>query len=132
MIGLIPFPKVLVLCEMQSVLSRIWTRVAVSISYDDNHYTTGTSIPPYHPSLLAGRLSWILYPHKANVSPCWSPGTGTSLCRSPEENVVYEFVLAFQAVSRMSYSSYLDGFWDNFLVGWYFQDLFKTAWNILR
>ena len=28
---------------MLSVLSRIWTRVAVSISYDDNHYTTGTS-----------------------------------------------------------------------------------------
>ena len=26
---------------MQSVSSRIWTRVAVSISYDDNHYTTG-------------------------------------------------------------------------------------------
>ena len=31
------------LCEMQSVLSRIWTRVVVSISFDDNHYTTGTS-----------------------------------------------------------------------------------------
>ncbi len=31
------------LCEMQSVSSRICTRVAVSISYDDNHYTTGTS-----------------------------------------------------------------------------------------
>ena len=30
------------LCEMQSVSSRIWTRVAVSISYDDNHDTTGT------------------------------------------------------------------------------------------
>ena len=29
---------------MQSVSSRIWTRVAVSISYDDNHYTTGTSL----------------------------------------------------------------------------------------
>ena len=29
---------------MQSVLSRIWTRVAMSISYDDNNYTTGTSI----------------------------------------------------------------------------------------
>ena len=28
---------------MQSVSFRIWTRVAVSISYDDNHYTTGTS-----------------------------------------------------------------------------------------
>ena len=29
---------------MQSVSSRIWTRVAVSISYDDYDYTTGTSI----------------------------------------------------------------------------------------
>ena len=29
---------------MQSVSSRICTRVAVSISYDDNHYTTGTSL----------------------------------------------------------------------------------------
>ena len=29
---------------MQSVSSRIWTRIAVFISYDDNNYTTGTSI----------------------------------------------------------------------------------------
>ena len=28
---------------MQLAWSRIWTRVAVSISYDINHYTTGTS-----------------------------------------------------------------------------------------
>ena len=28
---------------MQLAWSRIWTRVAVSISYNDNHYTTGTS-----------------------------------------------------------------------------------------
>ena len=27
---------------MLSVSSRIWTRVTVSDSYDDNHYTTGT------------------------------------------------------------------------------------------
>ena len=27
---------------MQSVSSRIWTRVAVSISYDNNYYTMGT------------------------------------------------------------------------------------------
>ena len=27
---------------MQSVESRIWTRIVVSISYDDNHYTTIT------------------------------------------------------------------------------------------
>ena len=34
---------------MQSVSYRIWTRVTVSISYDDNDYTTGTSkkIPNY-------------------------------------------------------------------------------------
>ena len=38
-IGFIPFPSVLVLCEIQSVSSRIWTRAAVCISYDDNHYT---------------------------------------------------------------------------------------------
>ena len=42
-IGFIPFLRVLVLCEMQIAWFRIWTRVAVSISYDDNHYTTGTS-----------------------------------------------------------------------------------------
>ena len=29
---------------MQSVSSRIWTRIVVSISYHDNHYTMGTSI----------------------------------------------------------------------------------------
>ena len=28
---------------MQSVSSRIWTRVTVYISYDCNHYTTGIS-----------------------------------------------------------------------------------------
>ena len=38
-VGFIHFLRVLVLCEMQSVASRIWTRVAVSICYDDNHYT---------------------------------------------------------------------------------------------
>ena len=36
------FLSILVLCEMQSVSSKIWTRIAVSISCYDNHYTTGT------------------------------------------------------------------------------------------
>ena len=36
-IEFIPFPRVLVLCEMQSVSSSIWTRITVSISYDDNN-----------------------------------------------------------------------------------------------
>ena len=47
--GFIPFPRVLVLCAMQSVSSRIWTCVTVSIPCDDNHYTTGTSMNPLIP-----------------------------------------------------------------------------------
>ena len=43
-IGFIPFPRVLVQCEMQSVSSTIWTRVAVFISYDDNHYHSPKSL----------------------------------------------------------------------------------------
>ena len=43
-IRFIPFPRVLVLCEMESVSSRIWTCVAVFIFYNDNHYTTGNLI----------------------------------------------------------------------------------------
>ena len=38
---------------MQSVSSRIWTRVAVSISYDDNDYTTGTYLFGYDNHLFA-------------------------------------------------------------------------------
>ena len=33
------FPRLLILCKMQTALYRIWTRVAMTISYDDNHYT---------------------------------------------------------------------------------------------
>ena len=36
----IPFFKLWVQWEMQTDLSRIWTRVTVPISYDENHYTT--------------------------------------------------------------------------------------------
>ena len=39
-IGCTSFPRVLALCGIQIALSRIWTRVAVSIYYDGNHYTT--------------------------------------------------------------------------------------------
>ena len=42
-VGFIPFPTILVLCEMQTALSRFWTQVAESISYDQNHYTMSTS-----------------------------------------------------------------------------------------
>ena len=48
---------------MQSVSSRIWTRVAVSISYDDNHYTTGTSCVAKY-KLLKDRVAEKLYEKK--------------------------------------------------------------------
>ena len=78
-IGFIPFPRVLVLCEMQWISSRIWTRVAVSISYDDNHYTTGTS---WH---LAGEIRGVYnFPNGINlkVNENCAPGVRTRLSRS--------------------------------------------------
>ena len=39
---------------MQLVSSRIWKRVAVSISYDDNHYTTGSSY-----IFIANVIAWL-------------------------------------------------------------------------
>ena len=78
-IGFIPFPRVLVLCEMQSVSSRIWTCVAVSISYDDNNYTTGTSMIYWYISITKKKIRafrkkqlhiWNQYIKKDNNN-CW-------------------------------------------------------------
>ena len=59
-IRFIPFPRVLVLCEMQSASSRIWTRDAV---YNANHYTTGTSLHRLTRSFrwccLLGYVEWL-------------------------------------------------------------------------
>ena len=43
MVGFIPFLEVLAQCEMQTALFRVWTRIAETISYDNNHYTMITS-----------------------------------------------------------------------------------------
>ena len=66
-IGFIPFPRVLVLCEMQSVSSRIWTRIAMSISYDDNHYT---SVHVYRCNICICRCKHItmsVYVYRCNI-----------------------------------------------------------------
>ena len=42
---------------MQSVLSRNWTRIAVFISCDDNHYTTGTSSMIFSDFRACGSIS---------------------------------------------------------------------------
>ena len=38
-VGFIPFSRGLAIWKMQTAFSRIWTQVAMSIFYDDNHYT---------------------------------------------------------------------------------------------
>ena len=43
-VGFILFPRVLTLYEMQTATSRIWTRVAISISCDVNHHNTNICI----------------------------------------------------------------------------------------
>ena len=41
----IHFPRALELFEIQAALSRIWTCITLSISYDDDHYIAGLSLP---------------------------------------------------------------------------------------
>ena len=78
-IGFIPFPRVLVLCEMQSVSSRIWTRIAAFISYGDNDYTTGTYI-----FLLVSALCSL------KAIECKVLLVGQNWCTHLLENVTYE------------------------------------------
>ena len=91
-IGFIPFPRVLVLCEMQSVSSRIWTCVAVSCRQDLN--LCPISITPLH------------YRH-LHLSPLWSPPY-FFLCFLPSmlttlslslSHTLPQFVLCFQCLS---------------------------------
>ena len=51
-IGFIPFPRVLVLCEMQLAWSKFELVSPCPFSYDDNHYTTAT----YYPSRKLSKL----------------------------------------------------------------------------
>ena len=41
-VGFILFPRALALCEMQTVLSRIWTHISEFIFYYGNRYTTNS------------------------------------------------------------------------------------------
>ena len=51
---------------MQSVSSRVWTCVTVSISYDDNHYTMGTSKPQLS-SIWLSSLSGVTTPGQSGA-----------------------------------------------------------------
>ena len=55
------------LCEMHLVSARIWTHVAVSISYNDNNYTTGTS----HNYLFIIKIFNVCHHHHHVVPLAW-------------------------------------------------------------
>ena len=64
---------------MQSVSSKIWTRVAVSISYDDKplhhgHLPKGSTSPSYNPSLI---LFWFNF-----YILCWTSEEPVILMKS--------------------------------------------------
>ena len=63
---------------MQLAWSRIWTRVVVSISYDDNHYTTGTSMKFF--SCVRGELET---EHNCNILTHTLMAITAFLSRSP-------------------------------------------------
>ena len=86
---------------MQSVSSRIWTRVAVSISYDSNHYTTGRNINSYYSNTDQDSQE-----HKINVTmtnqtasqfPFWGCRSFISLSLCEKKNFVgtYGFPIYF-------------------------------------
>ena len=62
--GFIPFTKALTLCEMQSVLSGVWSRVTESIFYDDINYKTITTIF----CLMASKQPWVM---QYEIYPGW-------------------------------------------------------------
>ena len=87
-IGFIPFPRVLVLCEMQWASSRIWTRIAVSISNDDNHYTTGTKKVVYIPScclFVGSGLVWTITIRPRAHYLCTISDKNVSACKRVKE-----------------------------------------------
>ena len=57
------------------------------------------SIHSYWPSLLTSLLDGIQYSHRTKVSRFFcSANIGVSMCRSPLENITYEFVLGAQHI----------------------------------
>ena len=134
---------------MQSVSSRIWTRVAVSISYGNNHYTTGTSKSSKDIPNFAGRTETLnsLLPSIHNIHRAWQVFWTVSsvltmlmyvstrwsfLCLNSYEKVIYKFELTSPAVPNMPRVTgwvvrwEVYGFTDPVFKVCYFQELFSS------
>ena len=75
-IGFIPFLRVLVLCEMQSVSSRIWTRITVSISYDDR-YQDQSLLPTSNNTGILSTYTQLLLTESEQETPRLNKGHGS-------------------------------------------------------
>ena len=90
-------------------------------------------------SFLAGLLGCILCLHRANLSPCWSVNTGTSICGYPLKKSHLWMRLCFTSsvthvlfvLTWMASEMCVRCPHSNYLVGRCFQDLFKTTISIL-
>ena len=76
-----PFPRIFTQCKTQTASSRIWSRVADSISYDENHNAKRVFLDnhriPYQ--ILSGVISdWELAPMQAvlTLTLCITSSTG--------------------------------------------------------
>ena len=127
---------------MQSVSSRIWTHVAVSISYDDNHYTTGTSIiilwlfQSVYLVIAFGKSPWR---HTVFTQIWWisfSPSANTARM-SIERRFFSSYLLLQQIPACLAHFTWMvleiGSKWpySSCFLRCCFQDLFKTAFNIL-
>ena len=59
---------------MQSVSSKIWTRVAICISYDDNHYSTDTFSSALRLSVNLSSTELIPETLELEVADAWKTG----------------------------------------------------------
>ena len=122
---------------MQSVSSRIWTRVAVSIFYDDNHYTTGTSkfIIIIRKKYPTSRLICILYRLKYLIK---SVNIGNKCHCCSREN--YQFLLMWKTRKELNNNKLLlmiyiyhssNYCFDNLLMNYYVSNLENEMHEIL-
>ena len=92
-VGCIPFPRSLARCEIQTASSRFRTRVTISISNDDNHYTMGASI--IHSSIISFSLQELQKSSKVRwiSRPCSKPNQGSNIQRVSGELITFALYL---------------------------------------
>ena len=79
---------------MQSASSRIWTRVTVSISYDDNYYTTGLVI-------IVLNIFFPIWDMSSSSSSCRATSTDIPDPVSPLLPIAHHLWQVFRATSRI-------------------------------